>query len=290
MRLQSAVFHGLPGVERLYLEFDSVNIFVGPNGAGKTTALLVVKHALDILSRKTIHGEIGNVPPWLIFDSVEMVFQDSGRCLANVMGDLLEEVSDVLHLKIKCDDVNFFIEYIKSESEVYVVSAQTIEVIEGLRHIASELEDRMDQTQTHLSHNPGNQTSRQELNRLRQEHERTLLDLGTAMQCEIIKPGTVTENIGRELLDEALANARFPAAVWVDSAKNIEGVIPSFITRMCEQQSGKAAAKKMFRSAHAALTQLLQHEVDFHELDGEKCLSIDGVDYRRASSGTRVSL
>ncbi|HHB1450980.1 TPA: ATP-dependent endonuclease, partial [Serratia odorifera] len=27
-----------------------------------------------------------------------------------------------------------------------------------------------------------------------------------------------------------------------------------------------------------------------HEADGEKCLSIDGVDYRRASSGTRVSL
>lgn len=290
MRLRSAVFHGLPGVEKLHLEFDKVNVFVGPNGAGKTTALLVIKLALDILSRKTIRGEIGDVPRWLMFTSVDMVFQDQDKTLANAMSDLLEMVSDSLHLRVKCDDTEFFIEYIKSDSEVHVVSAKQIEIIEKIQNDIEEAEARIDQTQVQLNQNQSNQNVRQELNHLKQAHEKYLIDLEAAMQCEIIKPGTVTEAVDRKLLDEALSNTRFPAAVWVDSAKNLEGVIPAFINRMCEQQSGKPAEKKKFRAAHAALSHLLQHEVDFHEVDGEKCLSIDGVDYRRASSGTRVSL
>ncbi|WP_296258866.1 MULTISPECIES: ATP-dependent nuclease [unclassified Pseudomonas] len=289
MKLRSAVFHGLPGVERLRLEFDNVNAFVGPNGAGKTTILLVVKLALDILSRKTVCGDIGDVPGWLSFRSVEMVFEDEEKCLASSMSDVLELVSDELSVKIICNGSEFFIEYLKSDSELHIVSAQSMVKIEDLRLTIEETERRIDETERQLS-STNNPSTREELNRLKKSFEDYSAELERVSQCEIIKPGALTEVVERSVLDDALNNTLFPSAVLVDSNKNIDNVIPDFIRRMCDQQSGKPVEKRKFRSALEDLGRLLQHEIDFHEIDGEKCLSIDGVDYRRASSGTRVSL
>ncbi|MBX8520923.1 ATP-binding protein [Pseudomonas cichorii] len=289
MKLRSAVFHGLPGIERLPLEFDNVNVFVGPNGAGKTTILLVVKLALDILSRKTICGEIGDFPRWLLFRSVELVFKDQEKCLSTSMSEVLEVVSDELYVKIICNGNEFFIEHLKSDSEIHIVSAHSIVRIEDLQRTIEETERRIDETQMQLNAN-NHPNTKEVLNQLQQAREGYLTDLEWVSQCEIIKPGTLTEVVERSLLDEALGRTLFPAAVLVDSNKNIDNVIPEFISRMCDQQSGKPVEKRKFRAALEDLRRLLQHEIDFHEIDGEKCLSIDGVDYRRASSGTRVSL
>lgn len=289
MKLRSAVFHGLPGIEKLYLEFDNVNAFVGPNGAGKTTILLLVKLALDMLSQKTVCGEIGDLPKWLLFRSVEMVFEDKEKCLENSMSEVLEMVSDELSVKIICNGSEFLIEHLKSDSEVHIVSAQSIVRIEDLRRTIEETERRIDETEKQLAA-ANNQNTREELNRLKKACEDYSAELERISQCEIIKPGTLTEVYERSVLDEALGRTLFPAAVLVDSNKNIDNVIPEFISRMCNQQSGKPLEKKKFRVALENLGRLLQHEIDFHEIDDEKCLSIDGVDYRRASSGTRVSL
>lgn len=290
MKLLSAEFQGLPGIEKLWIEFDDVNVFVGPNGSGKTTVLRVVKFALDLLSRRTVSGEIGDVESWLLFSSAELIFEATEQALSHLVPDVLETCSDKLTIKIECEAGKFLIESMKSGSEIFITLAQPIEAIDDLQDVIKETNKRLEEAQSQYNSNPHHQPIVDTLAHLRKALDQQQGEYGLITQCEVIKPGTLPEVVVRKTLDEALKNTQFPAAVLVDSGKNLDEIIPEFIKKMCEQQSGKPAAKRKFRAAHEELEHLLQHEIDFHDNDGEKCLSVDGLDYRRASSGTRVSL
>ncbi|MGY3173841.1 putative ATP-dependent endonuclease of OLD family [Pseudomonas sp. TE12234] len=290
MKLLYAEFHGLPSIAKLSLELGGINALVGPNGSGKTTVLRVVKFALDLLSRRTVSCEIGEADSWLLFSSAELVFEGSKQALEHLVPGLFEVCSDRLHVKIKCEMGKFFIESLKSESEIFITSAHTVEAIEDLQSAIQEISRRIEEVQNQYNKNPHHQPIIDEMARLRSTLDQQNSKYELATQCEVMMPGTLPEVVARKILDEALSKTQFPAAVLVDSAKNLDEIIPEFIKKMCEQQSGKSADKKIFRTAHGELEHLLQHELDFHDSDGKKCLSVDGVDYRKASSGTRVSL
>lgn len=290
MKLLYAEFHGLPSITKLSLQLDGVNVFIGPNGSGKTTVLRVVKFALDLLARRTISGEIGDVESWLLFNSAELIFEGKDEALGHFVPEILEACSDKLHVKLKCETGKFFVESLKSGSEIHITRPQTTEALARLLDDALEIQNQLNAAQSSLSHNPHHQELIKEVARVQGILDEKNEEYDIATQCETIKPGGLPEVIAREVLDEALSKTQFPAAILVDAGQNLDEIIPEFIKRMCEEQSGKPAEKKRFRTAHKELGHLLQHEIDFHDSEGEKCLSVDGVDYRKASSGTRVSL
>lgn len=290
MKLLYAEFHGLPGMPKLSLGLGGVNVLVGPNGSGKSTVLRVVKFALDLLSRKTVCCEIGEVESWLVFCSAELVFKSNGQELEHLVSGLFDTVSDQLHVKIKCEMGRFFIESLKCKSEVFITSAQTVEAIEDFRKVIHETNRLLEQAQAQLNMSPNHQPLIDELARIKETLEQQNIEYKLATECDILKPGTLPEAVARGILDDALVKTQFPAAVLVDSARNLDEIIPEFIKQMCEQQSGKSIDKRKFRSVHEELEHLLQHELDFHDSDGKKCLLVDGVDYRKASTGTRASL
>lgn len=294
MKLFSAVFSGLPGAKQpIKIECDDVNVFVGPNGAGKSTVLKILKFSLDLLARKTVGGLIGEVENWLVFETAELIFKGGSQSFSHFLPDLLDTCTDELLVKIRCQDGRFYIEDIESGSKVAVLLARPKEEIDDFQSACHETQRRIDEIEHHLntsSNNANNANLRQEQSQLREQLKIQIISYEASMQCEIIKPGTFTEDIGREVLDSALAKSNFPAAIMVDSEKAIDDAIPKLIEKMCLLKAGKRLDNKRYKAAHIQLQHLLQHEVDFYEKDDERYLTVNGVDYRKASSGTRVTL
>lgn len=294
MKLTSAIFNGLPGAKLpIKIECDDVNVFIGPNGAGKSTVLKVLKFSLDLLARKTAGGYIGEVENWLVFETAELLFKGNSQSFSHLLPDILDSCTDELLVIIRCQDGRFYIEDLESESKVTILLARPIEEVEDFKSAIQETQRRIDEIDHHLTtsqNNANNGNLRQEQSQLRELLKGQVVSHEASMQCEIIKPGTLTQDIGRETLDNALAKANFPAAVMVDSEKAIDDAIPKLIEKMCLLKAGKRSDNRRYEVAHVQLQHLLQHEVDFYERDGEKFLTVNGVDYRKASSGTRVTL
>ena len=294
MKLFSAIFSGLPGAkEPLRIECDDVNVFVGPNGAGKSTVLRVVKFSLDLLARKTVVGLIGEVEKWLIFETAELTFKGNSQSFCHFSPDLLDTYTDEIFVKIRCKDGRFYIEDLESGSKVSIILAHPKEEIDDLESVFQETQNRIDILETHIHTSPNNSNRsnlRQQHTDLEEQLKAQIISYEESMRCEIIKPGLLAEHVGRDTLDSALAKSSFPAVVMVDSGKAIDDAIPKLIDKMCLLKSGRRLENKQYQIAHLQLQHLLQHEVDFYEKDDEKYLTVNGVDYRKASSGTRVTL
>jgi predicted ATP-dependent endonuclease of OLD family len=293
MKLLRAIFTGLPGAKKIDITFDDVNVFIGPNGAGKSTILNVLKLALDLLSKKTVCGFIGEIEDWLLFNSAELTFSPDPEVISTLAPLILQNISEKLVIKIKCDERSFHIEHLKSDSEVHIIKPPTIEEISELRNIFQTTENRLEELDRQIiaaSNSTVAHNLRVEQNRIKVELEAEKNRYTESLQCEIIKPGSLAEDITRGTIDGFLEKIRFPAAILVDSAKAIDEAIPRLINSMCELKAGKRSQNKQFNIAQERLQHLLEHEIDFYEKDGKRFLTVNGVDYRKASSGTRVSL
>lgn len=293
MKLLRATFIGLPGANEIILNFDNVNVFIGPNGAGKSTILNTLKLALDLLARKTVCGVIGEIDDWLLFESAELTFSANPETLSKISPTILESYSHEIVINIKCDGHIFYIDQLKSGSQTHILKPTPIEEINDLFEQYQNTENQLEELERQINSATSNSTAHNLRN------EKTKLELilqaeknkhSESLQCEIIKPGTLTESIKRDVIDDFLQKSRFPAAFLVDPTKAIDEAIPKLIIRMCELKAGKRPQNRQFDAIQERLQQLLQHEIDFYEKEGEKFLTVDGADYRKASSGTRVSL
>lgn len=293
MKLLFATFKGLPGTKELDLELIDVNVFVGPNGSGKSTVLNLVKFALDLLSRHTVSGFIGDVDDWLLFETAELVFAPDApgpTIFTHFAPAILETTGDMLSVTLRCQDGRFYIETLKSDAETRFMLPKPVEEVNAARDSLRATESSIEELERRIAADPSNTGYRQEFSQLQNTLKAFADQYEEALRCEMIKAGRVTEEIDREVIDQALADTNFPTVVLVESEKAIGNVIPRLIDSMCELQSGKRSQKKDFQAAHARLEHLLQHEVDFSEKGGQKFLTIDGADYRKSSSGTQASL
>lgn len=290
MKLLFATFKGLPGTKELDLELIDVNVFVGPNGSGKSTVLNLLKFALDLLSRHTVSGFIGDVEDWLVFETAELVFAADSAAFSHFVPTILDANGDMLSVTLRCQDGRFYIETLKSEAETAFMLPKPVEEVKAARDSLRATESGIEELERRITGEPNNTAIRQELALLQHTLKAHADQYEEAMRCDMIKAGRVTEEIDRDVIDQALAYVNFPTVVLVESEKAIGTVIPRLIDSMCELQSGKRPQKKVFQAAHARLEHLLQHEADFSEKGGQKFLTIDGVDYRKSSSGTQASL
>ena len=298
MKLLYATFKGLPSTKELDLAFTDVNVFVGPNGSGKSTVLNLLKLALDLLSRHTVSGLIGEVEDWLVFETAELVFAADADSISHFVPAILDENGDLLSVTLRCQDGRFYIETLASEIVTIDSKAVTafirptsIEEVNAARDALLTTENAIKELGRRITGEPSNAASlRSQLAKHQQALNGQVAHLDKMKQCEISKAGRVTEEINREVIDQALASANFPSVVLVESEKAIGAVIPTLIDSMCGLQSGKRLQKKEFQAAHARLEHLLQHEADFSEKSGQRFLTIDGTDYRKSSSGTQASL
>lgn len=290
MKLLHATFKGLVGIEKMDLAFNDVNVFVGPNGAGKSTVLNVLKFSLDLLARHTAGGLVVEIEEWLVFETAELIFEGHSNSFSHFVPDILEAVTDKLVVTLRCQDGRFYLESLRSETETIFLLPRPVEEVHDAKVAMQGVESSIAEYERLIASNPSNHAARAELAQLRESLKATADRYEEAMQCEMIKAGRVTEDIDRGLIDGALAATNFPAAVIVESGKAIEEAIPRLIETMCELKSGKRSQNRQFEADHSRLEHLLQHDADFYERAERKYLTIDGVDYRKSSSGTQVSL
>ncbi|MBD8616888.1 AAA family ATPase [Pseudomonas putida] len=290
MKLLNATFKGLPGIEKMDLAFNDVNVFVGPNGAGKSTVLNLLKFSLDLLSRHTIGGLIGEIEEWLVFETAELLFEGDANSFSHFVPEILEAVTDRLMVTLRCQDGRFYFESLRSGAETLFMLPRPVEEVDDARAAMQGVQSSVEEHKRLLSGSHNNQTLRDELGRLQNSLKGHADRYEESMLCEMIKAGRIAEDIDRGLLDGALAASNFPAVVMVESGKAIERAIPRLIESMCGMKSGKRSQNRQFEADHNRLEHLLQHNADFYEKGDSKYLTIDGVDYRKSSSGTQVSL
>lgn len=297
MKLLNATFKGLPGSKELSLAFADVNVFVGPNGSGKSTVLNLLKFALDLLSRQTVSGLIKGVEDWLVFETAELVFAADTASFSHLTPGILESAGEVLSVTLRCQDGRFYIDTLTSKAKALDSKAKTsfilpmpVEEVNASRDMLRTTESSIEDLERRITGEPHNNTLRAQLAQLQHDLKVHTDQLEIALQCELIKAGRVTEEINRDVIDQALASVGFPSVVLVESEKAIGAIIPKLIDSMCDLQSGKRLQKREFQAAHARLEHLLQHEADFSEKNGQRYLTIDGTDYRKSSSGTQASL
>lgn len=291
MKLRKFECAGLEGFsEFIFDDLKKINVLTGPNGTGKTTSLRVLKLGLDILSRKTIKGNMPECSQWDIFSRAKFFFEVED-------GDIPEdffilESYNFIEVNITCNSKEFFIGSMIYGEEIQISTSHLIEDIQSQEQELSQFQEQINSLEkrrnTEQSQAARHDTTAQ-IARAADALKLIKDNLEPAMHV-LVKIADEERNMDRHKVDSIMEQVEFPSAFMVDSSKAINEIIPTLIEDFCRMKSGNSAKNKVFNSARKKLEHLLQHSVDFFDSGNEKHLTVNGIDYRHASAGTHVSL
>lgn len=291
MKLRRFECAGLEGFsEFVFDDLKKINVLTGPNGTGKTTSLRVLKLGLDILSRKTIKGNMPDCAQWDIFSRAKFFFEvEDGDIPENFF--VLEPCKSI-EINIECNSKEFFIDSIIYGEEIKISTSHPIEYIQSQEQEGLRVKEQINSLEK-LRYIEQTLSARQDTNvQLKRAADSLILikdNLEPAMYV-LLKIADEDRGMDRHEVDSIIGQVKFPSAFMVDSSKAISEIIPTLIEDFCRLKSGNSAKNKIFNLAQKQLEHLLQHAVDFFDSEDEKHLTVNGIDYRHASTGTHVSL
>lgn len=290
MKLKSISCLGLDGYDNFTItDIQKVNVFTGPNGSGKSTALRIIKLCLDILALKKFNGRHPESDRWETFTLANLTFSIEP---GDVPESFIPAINDEpFAVTIKLDNGNFIISDIKhyqlfefhplgTPSEIKDTETSIAKITESIQHLTHQYNNSNPNNRGHFQKELTNNNEQLEDAKSRLEQINTVAISSDGSQ--IIWP--------REKSEALLGEIRFPAAHFVNSEKAIEEFIPELIEGMCKLKSGPKADNREYLRLLSVLSHTLQHEVDFFDNAKSKSLTINGVDYKKASTGTHVSL
>lgn len=314
MKLTRCTFAGLEGFETLDLaDLKDLTILTGPNGAGKSSILQVLKLALELLGKKTVCDQPPSHDRWHRFSMATLYFTSSEPVSLNHFGGHFGEVSGEVVLEISLNEQRFEIQNIRSDQVSVSFSSPQISdaAIGVLRSQADDIARRKQEIEARIttltnqmrqaqsSHQPQQvQQFQQNLDQANKEL-RSIAEAQTAKQAEIDEKSLVSlqlsgdeqpHRFGRAEVQNFLAALSFPSVEHVDARQLYENAIPRMISQLLVEKKGRRQENEKYSRAVLRLEHLVQSQVEVSDINGTEDMHVNGVQYKKASSGTQITL
>lgn len=305
IKLQSIRFHGLNGFGTLELEdLGRVTSLTGPNGSGKTTILKVLDQVFGMLGKKTVCDVLPDSEAWHRSEEVALVFQGAGECALDAFGGHFLGEDGTIRVEISLDKKHFAITAVAwGDASIAIERAPSASAIAILEEELASSKDALrkseDARTSLVSNRPVNDHNH--MGRLKAAEDEikgiTAAIKSKSEQLEareqvgvLFGSESAPKSFHRDEVDDFLKALPIPSLHYVNPLGFYENAIPDLVKELVALKVGREVEVRRFNDARARLSHLIQSDVDIWAKNDAFDMHIRGVQYKKASSGTKVSI
>lgn len=307
MKLRSAIFHGVAGFGRLDLDdLGKVTSLTGPNGSGKTTILMLLKGVFDAIAQRTVCDRMPEMDPWLRPREAVLVFENAGTCESGLLGGVFGGSSGDLTVHLRFEKKAFAV-----RSIAWGASAATFEPPQLTRSDLTTRRNNLEKAKANLVQleaNRANQISNRRANDQGFQGRVAEIDRQIAegrnsiainepkiegvglVEARLSAGEGPAQMIPFDEIDEFLAELPFPQLHFINAQAFFDDAIPDLIRELLDLKKGRTNAMKRYAAAHKSLERFIQATVEISEQGSTVDMHINGVHYKKASAGTKISV
>ncbi|RUL66013.1 hypothetical protein EKH79_04775 [Dyella dinghuensis] len=301
LRLSSCNFEGLKGFEKLELtDLKRVTTLIGPNGSGKSTTLRAIRLAFEILKKRTCCDELPDHEDWYRFSKATLSFTYDEPAFGKLVTDIFSGEEGPITVVITCDEKTSLIESLTVRG-VSMSSPQSIPTKTNLSKVESEIsqiEDEIKKNQASIQQNQQAQHMISQVQAWRANATTLQSNLESAksrfnefnkleFEFSDLRP---SRELTREQADLLLGEIGFPMFRYIGTDANHNDRIQGLVDHLFVQKSSQRKEFDKYLDAIEKLKHVLQAQVDVYQRHGKNFLTVNDIEYRKASAGTLVAL